>query len=109
MYSLCQSSKDRFFFVENAAAQCLILRSLRRQTCPTIQIKALRGGRAAGTPQGPSRFDAVNHLEGTAGFFTVSMSRATDAQVTAGCRRQEKKSEIPGRYNAAPLFRRILL
>jgi hypothetical protein len=39
----------------------------------------------------------------------VSMSRATDAQVTAGCRRQEKKSEIPGRYNAAPLFRRILL
>src|ERR1044071_2235502 len=42
MYSLCQSSKDRFFFVENATAQSLILRSLRRQTCPTIQIKALR-------------------------------------------------------------------
>src|SRR5882724_7024822 len=99
MYSLCQSSKDRFFFVENAAAQSLILRSLRRQTCPTIQIKALRRGASRRhVSRGLSRLDAVTHLEGTAGFFTVSMSRATDNPVTAGCRRPEQRSEIPGRY-----------
>jgi hypothetical protein len=46
--------------------------------------------------RGLSRLDAVTHLEGTAGFFTVSMSRATDNPVTAGCRRPEQKSEIPG-------------
>jgi hypothetical protein len=49
--------------------------------------------------RGLSRLDAVTHLEGTAVFFTVSMSRATDNPVTAGCRRPEQKSEIPGRYN----------
>jgi hypothetical protein len=42
------------------------------------------------------RFDAVNHLEGTAGLFTVSMSLAIDAPVTAAAAGRSEKAKFRG-------------